>query len=125
MTEKGLEFRFLDSQRAHFTRTHFPATAPRQQTSLLSPNLFPPKFYLNFFKDLSMMLAISTSSSPFLSLTNSSPTSLTEAALSKATLNFHVAQPNGLLSAILLDLSASFYPLIIPTFLVTLSPSFA
>ena len=123
MAEKGLEQRSLASQTIHCSHKLFLATAPSQPTSLLLPNIFPPHFHLNVFKGLSMILAISTSSSPFLFLTYSNPTSVNCSL--KAIHNFHIAKPQRLpaLPYYWTSQLASTH-LISPTFLATLSTFF-
>lgn len=59
MAIRGLDLGSLNFQTVPFSHTH------NRANCLLSPNLFPPHCHLNFFKDLSRMLVISTSSSPF------------------------------------------------------------
>ena len=85
----------------------FPSYCVCNQTSLLLPNLFPLHFCLNFCKDLSMMLAVSTSSSPFLSLTHFETT---KTAHIKTIAIFTLSSLWFLLSLLLLDLLASFHP---------------
>ena len=123
MAEKGLEQRSLASQTIHCSHKLFLAIAPSQPTSLLLPNIFPPHFHLNVFKGLSMILAISTSSSPFLFLTYSNPTSVNCSL--KAIHNFHIAKPQRLpaLPYYWTSQLASTH-LISPTFLATLSTFF-
>lgn len=85
---------------------HVPAQAPSKKTAGLLTTLLLPHFHLNFFKDLS----ISTSSSPSVSSTHSSPTSsqklLSSSHLPLLWLLTRWSPP----SHTLLDLSASFDP---------------
>lgn len=90
MEEKGLEFRFPDSQPEYFSHTHFPVTASSHQMSLLLPIyflLFPFKFIPRRIYDASYFHFLTS-----LSLLDQCQLYfLTKTTLIKATCNFYVA----------------------------------